>query len=779
MWEKLGRSVVRFRWPLLTILFALTGFFLYHALQVKLSYEFSRAIPTDHPKFIAYQQFKSQFGGDGDLVVIGMQSPDIHKLKFFNDYANMAAELQGVQYITNVLSIPAAPDLKKDPAGRKLTAERIFHSPAESQQALDIAFERFYQLPFYRGRLYADNDAFLMALTIDKTIMNTPLRDEVIADIEEITDRFAEQNKIRVYKSGLPLIRTSLATRIAREMEGFLVGSLLLSAAILLIFFRSVSATLISLSVVLMGVIWSLGTMQLLGYNITLLSALIPPLVVVIGIPNCIYFLNKYHSAYRDSGVKEIALQMMVGKMGIVTLFCNVAAAIGFAVFALTSSEILKEFGEVAGINIMALFFISLIFIPAVLSLLPAPKPRHTKYLDQAGFARILNFIQQIVLQRRKLVYIITASVLAISILGIFRLRAEGFIVDDLPKTDIIYTDLKFFEEHFRGVMPLEIVVDTKKKNGLRVKPLKTFEKIDSLSEFIAAHPDMARPLSLVEGMKFARQAYYDGDSGSYAVPNSFDIGFLSPYLARRQHADTNSMMMEISEGFMDSSRQRARVSVNMADIGSRRLEGLLDTLQAQAELLFDSADYRISFTGSTVSFLEGSEFIINGLKESIFWAFLLISLCMLYLFRSTRILLCSLIPNIIPLLITAGVMGWTDVRIKPSTVLIFSVALGIAIDITIRFLVNYRQEMAAGKRSAVSLVVDTLHKTGISILYTSMVLIAGFIIFCFSGFGGTQGLGWLTSLTLVLATLTNLIFLPCLLISITPRADITDKQKT
>src|SRR5687767_8750339 len=140
----------------------------------------------------------------------------------------------------------------------------------------------------------------------------------------------------------------------------------------------------------------------------------------------------------------------------------------------------------------------------------------------------------------------------------------------------------------------------------------------------------------------------------------------------------------------------------------------------------------------------------------------------MLYLFKSFRILVCSLIPNIIPLVITAGVMGWAGVPIKPSTVLVFSVALGIAIDITIRFLVNYKQELnISNHKTPHEIVIDTIHKTGISIIYTSLVLIAGFVIFCFSGFGGTQALGWLTSLTLILATLTNLVFLPTLLMSL------------
>ena len=559
-----------------------------------------------------------------------------------------------------------------------------------------------------------------------------------------------------------------MATRIENEMRWFLLGSIILSAIILLIFFRSLSATLLSLAVVIIGVLWSLGTMHLLGYNITLLNALIPPLVVVIGIPNCIYFLNKYHTSFKDTGEKNIALIEMIRRMGIVTLFCNIAAAIGFAVFALTKSAILKEFGIVAGINIMALFFISIILIPAVLSFLPSPKKRHTRYLENKWMGLILKRLELWSLHYQKFVYGITALVLLLSIAGIFRLRSEGFIVDDLPKTDKLYMDLKFFENHFKGVMPLEIIVDTKRKNGLRINPLQIFAKMDSLSAFIQAQPDMARPLSIVEGMKFARQAYYDGDSSNYGLPNSFDISFLSQYLGTggEDSAGRQSNFSKIIRSFMDSTRQQARISVNMADVGSKRLKEIINTIENKSVQLFDTTKYHVEFTGSSVTFLEGSTFIINGLKESILWAFLLIALCMLYLFRSFKILICSLIPNVIPLVITAGVMGWAGIRIKPSTVLVFSIALGIAIDITIRFLVNYKQELEMSKKLPQEIVIDTIHKTGISIIYTSLVLIAGFVIFCFSGFGGTQALGWLTSLTLVLATITNLVFLPTLLLS-------------
>ncbi|MFY9464589.1 MAG: MMPL family transporter [Sediminibacterium sp.] len=676
--------------------------------------------------------------------------------------------MKKVPGVKEVLSVPEALNILNDTLNQKLVPQRIFNYPYQTQAALDSARSVFENLPFYQSLLYnASTNAYLMGVTVDKDSINSKYRSTLINDLLVEKEKFEAATKTTLHVSGLPYIRTVMGDRIKREMNWFLIGSLVLSAITLLLFFRSFSAMLMSLLVVGMGVVFSLGTLVMLGHKITLLTALIPPLVVVIGIPNCIYFLNKYHTSYREVRDKNEALIQMVGKMGIVTLFCNIAAAIGFAVFALTKSDLLKEFGEVAGINIMLLFFISLIFIPPVLSFLPAPKAKHTNYLDNAFLSKILVKIERWAFHHTRMVYGVTIVITAISIVGIFRIKSEAFIVDDLPKGDVIYTDLKWFESNFGGVMPLEIVIDTKKKNGL-VRTMKPIAKIDEFSAWLAADSSTARPLSLVEGLKFAKQAFYDGDSLSYAIPYESDLAFIGPYLKEKNDSGPKQVtpMTRLLNNFIDSNRQKARISVNMKDIGSARLPVLLDQFEQKSREIFDTASYKVTFTGSSVSFLEGSSFIIRGLKESIFWAFLLITLCMLYLFRSFRILVCSLIPNLVPLVVTAGVMGWSGIALKPSTVLVFSVALGIVIDVTIRFLINYKQELPLHHGKVTPTLVQTIRHTGISIIYTSLVLIAGFVIFCFSEFGGTNALGWLTSLTLVVGTITNLVLLPVLIIT-------------
>ena len=783
MWESIARLVLKFRLYLLILLFFATAFMAYHASKVKLSYDNTRTIPTDNPKYLANQAFRQKFGDDGNLLVIAAQTDKLFQKDIFSDYISLGEGIKKVPGVETVLSVAVAVNLEKDSVTQKAKAIPIFPAHPSSQAEIDSGKAVFLGLPFYKGLLYnAETSTWLMAVNVNKDVMNSAGRIATVQAITKAVDSFGSRHGLDMHYSGLPLIRTNMATKVARETTGFLLGSLLLYVIILLLFFRSFSTMLLSLSVVIIGVLFSMGTMDLLDYKITLLNALTPILVVVIGIPNCIYFLNKYHSAYQDLGDKRQALLEMIRRMGIVTLFCNISAAIGFGVFALTKSAILHEFGVVAGINILLLFFISFILIPSVLSYLPPPKERHTRYLENRWLAAILKKLEIWALHHQKLIYTITFVVLLFSVAGMLRLKSEAYIVDDLPKKDPIYTDLKFFEKNFKGVMPLEIVVDTKRKNGLRINMLQTLDSVDQLSQYIAARPDMARPLSLVEGLKFIRQSYYGGDSASYGVPNSLDLAFLSSYLRPEGGGDSakksgagaksagNSAFNRLLKSFVDSNQQQLRISVNMADVGSQQLPIILDDLDKKTKKLFDSSKYKIEFTGSSVTFLEGSNFVIKGLKESILWAFVLIAACMLFLFRSLRILLCSLIPNIIPLIITAGIMGWAGVRLKPSTVIVFSIALGIAIDITIRFLVNYKQELAKPGSDPQRTVIDTINKTGISILYTSLVLIAGFVIFCFSDFGGIQALGWLTSLTLVIATVTNLIFLPALLLGLSKK---------
>ncbi len=724
MWYKLGQLIIKYRNYCLAVLFGISIFMAWQASKVEFSYDANKAIPEDNIKYKDYQSFLKQFGSDGNLVVVGISTNSLFTIENFTAYNNLQKSLNEIAAVKSVMSIPTAVDLLKDTAAQKFISKKIFSESFSKQSDLDSQVAVFNNLPIYQSILYnPKTNAYLMGITIDKDSISSFHRARIINQIVTIVKDFEIKAKIETHISGLPYIRTIVAERIKKEMNFFLAASLIFSAVVLLLFFRSTAAMFMSLAVVAMGVIWSFGTMALFGYKITLLTALIPPLVVVIGIPNCIYFLNKYHTSFKESRDKQFALFTMVGRMGIVTLFCNIAAAIGFAVFALTQSSLLKEFGYVSGINIMALFFISLLFIPSVLSLMKAPTEKQMQYLKNPLLEKSLVKIRRWTIFHSKWVYGISIIILLFSITGLFKLKKEGFIVDDLPKKDIIYTDLKWFENNFNGIMPLEILIDTKKRKGL-IRNMQPIQNIDEFSNYIEQNGNTAKPLSFVEGLKFSRQAFYDGDSVSYTTPSGMaEMAIMSQYIKTdKKHNSQKKGIESLLNNFIDSNQQIARISVNMKDIGSKQLPLLLNDFEKKGYEIFDSTKYSITFTGGSVTFLEGTSFIINGLKESIIYAFLLIAICMLYLFKSVRVLLCSLIPNVIPLVVTGGVMGWMGIALKPSTVLVFSVALGIVIDVTIRFLVNYKQELKNYNNNIKATINQTIKQTGISIIYTSLV---------------------------------------------------------
>lgn len=766
MWRLLSRFIIRYRVFLLVFLVALTAFMGYLSSKVQMSYDFTNAIPIDNPKYQAYQQFRETFGEDNNTMMLGVQSKDFFSPGFFNAYKKLGEDIKEVGGVRSVLDVAEAVVVVPDSA-KTLDVKKIFPNQVRAENIDSLKFA-FQQLEFYKGLLYnPQTDAYVMAIGIDKDRLASKERTEIIKNITDLGDQFGQSQGIEMYYSGLPLIRTQMADKIQFEIRLFLILSFLLTAVIIAIIFKSFTAVITSMVVVTIGVVCSFGTLALFGYEITLLTGMIPPLVVVIGIPNCVYFLNKYHTEYALVHRKLPAIRNMIEKMGIVTLFTNLTSAIGFGVFAFTNSMILKEFGIVAGINILILFFVSLILIPSLYSFLSPPKARHIDYLESKWMDEVLTSLVKLVFRYRQWVYVGTIIICIGSLLGVMRLKSVGHIVDDLPHSDKIYTDLLFFENNFKGVMPLEIIVDTKKKYGA-LTSLQTWEKLDEFTEYLSNKPIIGGALTLTNAIKMAKQGMMGGAEEAYILPNSFEFNQLKSKLIsmmRKRDVHQESELNQLMNSFVDSSLEKVRISVKMADIGSVELPKLLDTIQNKADSIFGTEDYDFTFTGTSITFLEGSKFIIHSLRDSLILAFGMIIVCMFILFYSWRIVTIAVVTNIVPLLMTAGIMGWMGVPLKPSTVLVFSVALGITVDVSIRFLVNFKQDMAARRDDIQRAVLRSIRETGMSIVFTSLILVFGFGVFAVSEFQGTKALGYLISLTLFLSMIFNLTLQPAFLL--------------
>jgi len=765
MFIHISRFILKHRTLLVVILALCTVFMTFKGQDVRLSYDNSSLLPDKDSTLIEYREFRKLFGEDGNVIVIGTINPDIFKLDQFNAWADLANTVRKIDGVREVMSITRAINLVKNDSTHQFDVLPLVRKKATSQAEVDSLKNLILSLKMYEGLLFnPKTKATLMTITIDKKKVNDESRIVLINNIVKDVEAYRVQNKVEVHYSGMPYIRTVTMQKIKHELFLFIIMSIVVAGLIMFLFFRSLKVVFSSLLVVGMSIMWVMGTIVLFNFKITILTGVIPSLIVIIVIENCIYILNKYHWEFRSHGNKMRALSQVIQRIGFASLMTNAATALGFAAFIMVPNQMLREFGIVTSINIMVLYVLTIILLPIIFSLQQPPKPKHVKHLDSNFFGAVLGKIIYLINYRRNLIYGIAAGLVLVGLVGVSMMKTSGKIVDDFRTDDPTYIDLKFFEKNFGGVMPFEISVDTKKKNGVMI--YSTIQKIDQLQKTINQYPEFSKPLSLVEVLKFARQSYYGGDSSKYSLPSSMEKNFILGYIPQNVQSTGTSLL----KSFLDSTKQITRVSFQMADVGTKHMDSLMAAIHPQVDSIFDPARFKVKLTGNSVVYAKGTNFLIKNLFESVGIAILLISLLMALLFSSLRMILVSMIPNIIPLLITAAIMGFAGIPIKPSTIIVFSIALGISVDNAIQYLSRYRHELKVTSGNIKESALNALREAGFSMIYTSIVLVLGFSVFIVSEFGGTQALGVLISTTLLIAMFFNIMVLPSLLLSLDKR---------
>ncbi|MDZ4668242.1 MAG: efflux RND transporter permease subunit [bacterium] len=760
MWNTIGSFCLRNRFWLLVALSILTIFFGYFATKVQMTYDFAKVVPKDDPDFIDYVKFKQTFGEDGNILVIGTQNKEIFKLNYFNNLYDLCNEIEQIEGVEKVVSITKAYYLNRNDSIGKLQMLPILSHKPKTQHELDSIQIFVKSLKFYSGLLYnPESDLVILAITLKKEQLDSKARIPLVKGIEAKAREFGLNNNSDMHFSGLPYVRTMMSSKVADEIKIFTYLSILITALFIFIFFRFISAVIFSMIIVIIGVVATMGLLALFDYKITILTGILPPLMVIIGVQNCIYLLNVYHQEFNRHGNKMLAILRLISKNGMALFLTNTTTAVGFVVFSFSGSAMLDQFSIVSGLVIMLIYVISLVFIPIAYSYLPPPKPKHTKHLENKRLNGVLNQCYYLIHKRRSVIYAVTVILLAFSIYGATKVRNLGYVVDDLPADDPVYMDLKFFEKHLKGALPFEIKIDTKRQDG--VKDYATLQKISRLQKELVQFPELSKATSVVDILKFANQGMNQGQEKYYILPSVVDISEIVEYLPKE---GKNS---NIVRSMVDSIYQVARVSVQMADIGSVEMKRLTKAVQNKIDSIFPKENYTVKITGTSAIFLKGNDYLIKNLMQSMIAALIIISMMMAFLFFSWRMVIISLIPNLIPLIMTFGIMGYFDIRLKPSTIIIFSIAYGIVVDFTIHYLAKYRHALKKHNWDMKLAIPESLLEAGPSIIYTAIALFAGFIIFGFSSFGGTVALGVLTSISLVFGTLMNLLLLPAMLLTL------------
>lgn len=762
MWKWFSRKLLRNKISFSVIVALITIFMAFHASKVELSYSFSKILPSDDSVYITYQNFKKKFGEDGSVMVLGIEDKNLFKFPKFKYWHELAQKIKSIDGVKDVLSISTIYKLEKNDSLEKYDFVPLVQNPITSQLEVDSLKKEIYRYPFYEGIIYnKESGANLIAITFTKKDLDSKHRLEIVDEIEKLGNEFGEKNYLEVHYSGLPYIRTALMAKVRHEMSLFSILAVCVTAIILWLFFRSVTNVLFSLGVVIIGVIWSFGMMHLFNYKITMLSSLVASITMIIGLPNCIFLINKFQQEFSLHGNKIKSLARTIETIGVTLFLANITTAIGFAVLYFTKSQMLVEFGIVSAVSVMTTYFITLVLVPIILNVLPNPKHKHIKHQEGKLINKILDVIDYIVQHNRTAIYGVTTFLTILFLIGMKFINMNGYVVDDLPERDKVNYDLKFFEKQFGGVLPFEIMIDTKEPKGAVSHNAKALYKIRRLEKMIGDYNCFSSPVSVLEAIKFAYQTYKGGQNKYYKLPGVDDLKKLSDYNGTLD-GQGNRL-----KNFIDSNKQVIRVSFQCADVGSKKMKELMRDIKIKTDSIFNPKEYEVKYTGHSLTYLKSNDYLLDNLLESLIIEIVLIALVGIALFRSVRIIVLSKLPCLIPLVITAGVMGFMDIRFKPSTILIFSIAFGISSDGTIYFLTKYRQELKKIGKTAPAAISAAIHDTGLSMIYTCIILFCGFAIFTASSFGGTQALGILVSLTLLMSMFTNLILLPAILLSI------------
>ena len=719
-WEYIARLILTNRISILIAITALTIFLSFQWRNLSMTYTEANLLPKKHIVNQKYDDFLSKFGEEGNLIVIGFQDPNFFTPKAFSEWNELMSGLKSSKNVELVVSVSDLKKLQKDTLAQKFELVPLIDSDQIKDKVYlqNIKTELFNNLPFYEGLLFNKKSGSIRsAVYLKKAIVNTAERKTFIIEtlIPKI-EKFEKNTGIDLRVSGMPYIRTINAENMKGEIGLFIGAALLITSLLFFFFFRSFRATFISIFILIFGVMWSFGTLGLFHYKITILTAIVPPLIIVIGITNCIFLINKYQQEIKLHQNQAKALQRVISKIGVATLMTNLTTAAGFATFMITGNELLYEFGLVTSINVITVYLLTLLIVPIMYSFMPMPKEKHLYHLSKNYLASVLGWVERVIKTKRSYIYTVYVLLLIFSVVGVMQMKVSGSLIGEMPKSASFFKDILFYEKEFNGVMPLEIMINTQHKKG--VMKLSTMKKMDELQKTIEQIPELSKPVSVVNLVKYSKQAFYNGNPEYYELPTSQEQVFILTYAKNASKNSKDNLM----KSYIDSTGQYARITTYMKDIGTKDMATIEGKLRIKIDEIFPKDRYEVTLTGKALVFQKGTSYLINNLIESLIFAIFLIAGLMAYMFRSAKMIFVSVITNILPLCITSGLMGYFGIPLKPSTILVFSIAFGISVDNAIQFMAKYRHDLKMNNGKIKKSVFSALQETGVSTFYTCLL---------------------------------------------------------
>ncbi|MEP5613728.1 MAG: efflux RND transporter permease subunit [Cyclobacteriaceae bacterium] len=704
---------------------------------ISFDFEFEKFFPKNDPDSQFYEIHKEQFGYDNDFLLIILESSEVFEQDFLLKAKTFEDSLMNLEFVTRVASPLSQQHLVNGPAG--LFTFPLLH--INKPEALTQDSIRIFDNPIYQYSFGNDRKSLLIHIN------HFHFADQETSKIfiDEIEDLAFTMGLSKVRLVGKLTAQNEFIALIKSDFAKFLIGSIILSLSILLFIFKNFKTALLPFLISFFSLIWLFGLIGLLGIKINLLSSLLPPIIFFTSMSDAVHLLNAIYKSKEDNLVDR--LKESVSIVWIPTLLTSVTTAIGFLSLLLINTEPIQILGVFAACGILIAFLITFSFGVFASSFIPVKADRKVIQIPRS--------FQDFLLNNRKKVAAFMIMMILVLVPGISKLKINAYLLDDLPKDSQVRSNFEYVDSYLGGSKPYEMRIDT--KGSLKVWDKEVMDEILKIEEYLTNQYPIARVHSPSILMKYLNQVNYGGLNANFIFPDDAKNYEKAISLTRRIEPD-------LLKNLIAEDQTACRIVGFFPEYGSYettvRNEKMLEFLERNID--HSKIDYRI--TGTTFLIDKSHELLSKNLLLGLFIAILIIGTILGLYFKSMKLLIISLIPNIVPLLIIAGVLGWLGISLKMTTAIIFTIAFGIAVDDTIHMMSYYVKNQITDRNEALR---ATFFHAGSAMLITSIIMIAGFSLFLLSEFGATYYLGLFVSLSLLIALLVDLTILPLLLLSI------------
>ncbi|MBA25047.1 MAG: hypothetical protein CMG48_02335 [Candidatus Marinimicrobia bacterium] len=734
----------------LIVISLITIFSIIQLFFLKFDFTIENLFPENDQEVEQYYSFRDEFGREDNIISLTYNCDDPFLLKNYLENKKITQNLSKINGISNILSISNL-GIELNISETNLPDENL------TQKQLDEIRNYIFKYSIFTNNLISEDGTITsIILEVDESFNDHPGRLKIMKDIGNIIDN----SNWDWYETGIPVLRTKYVQYMIGDFIKFFPPVTIILLLVLYMMFKSMKIVLLPILTVFISVIWILGLMSLFDFSINIITYIVPTLVMIVGVADSVHILIKYNQDIKISNNTKISIKKTIQGIGNAILLTSLTTSIGFLSLLSTNIVMIKEFGFLVAIGVLIAFLVSIFLIPPLLILMDNTYPLKTKSSKKGIRYYILKQIVEVNKNHHFIILIISSIFIALFIYFASKVESNSALLDDLSSGNELFDDMKFTEENMGAVFPFEVIITAKDEknnfieNGIANSRIIVF--VDKIQKKINSIPEIRKTISVVDYLEIIHDNFNEeSEEKSY-----LNDGLIFQYFVLNEDIFQNLINFEYS---------KTRISARIKDINSTRAKEIVKEINEwKSENIPD--DIQISLTGTTLMALKVNDYLVNNLIISFLIAFGVIFISMGFLFKSLKLAIFSMIPNLIPILFMAAIMGIFDIKLRPTTAMTFAIAFGIAVDDTIHYMVRFRQELSMNNGDFIKANSETIFSTGNAIISTSLILGCGFLVMVSSNFLPSRDFGFLSAITMFGAIIGDLFFLPTMLRLIKPK---------